>query len=195
MNFKNVVCFAVASSLTGTVAFGHGGATGIVKERMDGMGVMGKAVKLIAPMMQGEVAYDADAIRDAAEEIGRHAGDALTKLFPEGSLQKPTEAKPEIWENWDQFVALAEQLQVFSEGLALAADNGVMMGGSQPAATMMGGGTMMGGTGMMSGTGMMMGQMPAMDLDHLAEMPADGVFNMMSQTCAACHTLFRAESQ
>ena len=175
-------------------ALAHGGATGIVKERMDGMGVMSKAVKVIAPMMQGQVAYDAEAIRNAAEAIGQHSGEALTKLFPEGSLDKPTEAKPEIWENWNQFSALAEQLQVFSEGLALASENGVMMGGAQPATSMMGAG-MMGGTDMMGGSGMMGGQIPAMDLAHIATMPADGVFNMMSQTCAACHTLFRAESK
>ena len=105
--------------------------------------------------------------------------------------------------NSNHFISYSNgsKLRVFSEGLALAAENGVMMGGTQPAASMMGGGTMMGGAAMMGGAGviggagMMGGLMPAMDLDHLATMPADGVFSMMSQTCAACHTLFRTESQ
>ena len=30
-------------------------------------------------------------------------------MFPEGSTQKPTEALPVIWENWDEFEKIAEK--------------------------------------------------------------------------------------
>jgi hypothetical protein len=66
----------------------------------------------------------------------------------------------------------------------LAADNGLMMSGSGQGSGMMGGASMMGG-------GSMMGGSP--DQTQLSEMPADGVFMMLSQTCSACHTQFRSE--
>ena len=61
---------------------------------------------------------------------------------------------------------------------------------------MMGGSTMMGnGSGMMGGDSMMGGDAIGnmMTVDMIAEMPVDRVFTMISQTCSACHTKFRAE--
>ena len=49
---------------------------------------------------------------------------------------------------------------------------------------------MMTGASMMGG-GMMMGGVPGRE--ELSEMPADGVFMMLSQSCSACHTRFRSE--
>lgn len=190
MSIKTIACGAALASFIGAGALAHSGATGVVKERMNGMGVMGKAVKVIAGMMQGEVAYNTDTIRTAADEIGGHAGEELTKLFPEGTSMKPSEAKATIWTNWDRFEALAEDLHLYSKGLALASVNGIEVGGDAPAASMMGGSaTMMGGDAMMGG------QAPVRGLEELADMPADAVFNLMSQTCAACHTQFRTDSK
>jgi len=201
MSIKTIACGAALVSLIAASALAHSGATGVVKERMMGMGVMGKAVKAIASMMQGELPYNPDRVRTAAEDIGSHAGGALTKLFPEGTNKKPSEAKAAIWTNWDRFEALAEDLHLYSEGLALASVNGVMAGGDAPASDMMGGSammgsaTMMGSASMMGDDAMMGGQAPLPGLEELAEMPANAVFTLMSQTCAACHTQFRAESK
>lgn len=190
MKITTIVMGTALATLLAAAAFAHGKATGIVKERMDGMSVMGKTMKELAPMMRGDVAYDAQVVRDGAEQIGLHAGEALTKRFPQGSGGKHSEAKDTIWENWEEFAALAEQLRLYSEGLALAADNGLMMAGQATAdsSAMMGSGsTMMGGSAaMMSGV---------MGRKELSEMPADGVFTMVSQTCSACHTKFRAEAK
>ncbi|MAS04790.1 MAG: cytochrome C [Ahrensia sp.] len=177
-------------------AYAHGGATGIVKERMEAMGTMSDVVKALSAMMRGETAYNADAVRDGAETIRRHAGEALTGLFPEGSGGEPSEAKAEVWSNWDEFSALAAQLETLSEGLGLAADNGLMSGsGGQAQGGMMGGGTGMMGSAntMMGGTAPMMGRGGSFDAAVLAAMPADGVFNMIAQSCSACHTKFRLE--
>ncbi len=46
---------------------------------------------------------------------------------------------------------------------------------------------------MMGGGQMMNGGMP--DPDHLAEMPADRVFQMVTDTCSSCHTRFRKEEK
>ena len=195
MKISNLVPGAMVASIISAAALAHGGATGIVKERMDGMGVMKEAMKVLTPMMQGKTDYNAATVRSEAGKIAAHAGDALTKLFPEGSLDKPSEAKREIWQDWTSFSDLAAQLEFFSKGLADASENGLMMAGTQQGGNMMGGSTMMGsgtmmGGGMM-GSGSMMGG--RLDPDALAQMPADGVFMMLSQTCSACHTRFRSE--
>ncbi|WP_193175433.1 c-type cytochrome [Oricola nitratireducens] len=187
-------------------AYAHGGATGIVKERMEAMESMGDVVKKLSAVMRGETEYDAAAVKAGAETIRKHAGKAITELFPEGSAGGPSEAKPDIWSNWDEFSALAGQLETLAGGLEAAAGNGLMHGGRGPGA-----GNMMGqGNGMMgSGSGMMRGGMMGSgspmaggglmggagipDADALAAMPADGVFAMTVQTCSACHTKFRAE--
>ena len=98
-------------------AWAHGGATGIVKERMDAMEAIGKNVKVVGQMLKGELAYDGNKIETAARDIAGHAGDAMTRLFPEGSLMSPTEASPAIWTDWSRFAQFADNLK--SSALAL----------------------------------------------------------------------------
>ena len=76
-------------------------------------------------MMRGAQPYDADAVSEAAGIIRSHAGDALTDLFPEGSLNHPSEAKPDIWTDWSEFEALATRLADVATGLEMAAGNGL----------------------------------------------------------------------
>jgi cytochrome c556 len=161
-------------AFSGVAALAHSGATGVVKERMEGMKAMGDR---------------------------GHAGSAMTELFPEGSNAVPSEAKEDIWKEWETFAAMAHQLEVMAEALGRAAANATGAGPDASSGTMMGGAGMMGETGtmmgdsggMMGGLGMMGASAPMMDVDHLAEMPAEAVFTMMSRTCSACHTRFRAE--
>ncbi|WP_425053806.1 c-type cytochrome [Psychromarinibacter sp. S121] len=178
-----------------SAALAHTGATGIVKERMVAMSAMGDAVKAIAPMMSGEAAYDAEVVREAAELIGSHAGSAMTELFPENNENAASYVKDAIWEDWDTFTELAERLHTYSEGLALAADNGLASSrnGMADAGAMMGGDAMMGSGDMMGGSGMMADA--TMGREELAEMPADAVFAMVSETCSSCHTRFRTEAK
>ena len=185
---KTTVLSALFVTAAAVAAFAHSGATGLVKERMDAMSAMGNVVKVIAPMMRGETAYDASAVRAAAETIGSHAGADLTRLFPEGSGGKPSESKDTVWSNWNEFTEMAEQLEVYAEGLARAADNPMMADGQTGMST----GAMMGtGSGMMGG-GAMQGVLTA---DDIAAMPVDGAFAMVSQVCSACHTKFRTDSK
>lgn len=185
MKYVGFTGLALGLSLGIAVAGGvaaHSGAKGIVKNRMDGMMALGNSVKAITPMMRGKQAYDAEAVKGFAQDIRSHSGEAMTRLFPEGSSDAPSVAKPRIWTDWEEFEALALQLHVLSDGLEQAADNG-LAGPGAAGATMMGGGAMMGAAPT--------GGLP--NLDMLAEMPADAVFRMISQTCASCHTKFRTE--
>lgn len=49
--------------------FGHDGATGVVKERMDTMKSIGKAMKGLSAMVKGERAYDAAEVKTLATSI------------------------------------------------------------------------------------------------------------------------------
>ncbi|MCW2309390.1 c-type cytochrome [Rhodobium gokarnense] len=204
-----------ALSLSIAAAFAHGGAEGVVKDRMDAMKEMGKAVKATSAMFKGEAPYDLATVRKAAETINAHSGAALVKMFPEGTDHAPSEALPKIWNDRDRFEDLANRLKVLSEGLAEAADNGPgedgsgghmmepgsMMGSDgtmmEPGAMMGDGsmmdGSMMGGQSMMDGSMMDGSGMPTPEM--LAAMPAEGVFNMVVQTCSSCHTEFRRDKE
>lgn len=202
------VCAAALTALS-AAALAHGGATGIVKERMDAMSAMGAAVKSISMMITGATPYDAQIVKSGAAVIQSHAGDALTGLFPEGSQQMASEARPEIWSDWQDFQTLSLRLETLAQGLKLAADNGPIHDSESGPAAMMGssgskmmgteGSMMMGDSGMMgegSGMGSGMGsQVMEMIPEQLANMPVDGVFNMLTRTCSACHTRFRLEKK
>lgn len=189
---KRTLAAAAALLLAiGAVAYAHSGATGIYKERMDAMSAMGKVIKDLSAMMRGETDYDPVKVQEGARLIQSHAGEAMTTQFPEGTTEKPSEARAEIWSDWDTFSELAEQLQMNAVGLEKAASNGLAMGG-QTSGSMMGtdNGAMMGGQ-----SGMMGGNQAMMTSEQLASMPADGVFNAVAQTCSACHTKFRLEKK
>lgn len=198
----------VAGAAVSASVFAHSGATGIVGERMGHMKMLSDAMKQLTPMFTGKAPYDAAKVRNLANTVKDHGGATMTALFPEGSIKPPSEAKPEIWTDWQTFQALADQLETFGAGLAAAADNprGAMPGG----AGMMGQqGAMMGGSGQdmmgqsMTGQGMMgrgmmgsggaTGAMPQHAAEDLGQMPPGMVFGMITQTCSSCHTRFRAE--
>jgi len=88
----------------------HGGATGVVKERMDVMTMIGDAMKKITAMFKRQVPYDDQEVARLAAVIAEQGGEDLTKLFPEGSLHGPSEALPAVWERWDRFQTVAAQL-------------------------------------------------------------------------------------
>ncbi len=189
---------AVSLTVSTAVVMAHGGATGIVKERMDAMGDMKDSMKEVSDMFKGKAPYDANKVRTAAEVIKGHSGNALTKLFPEGSLQHPTEAKAVIWDEWDRFSKLADHLETLSEGLANAAENKDtpteqkgMMGNSE---MMMGGGNMMGSDHMMGNSSMMGGHM-VHTAEEYGKMPVEMVFKMVTDNCSSCHTRFRKEKE
>ena len=148
-------------------------ATGVVKERMEMMERLDELMDRVFAMLHGELPYDADTLRRDAEEIRGAAGAEMTRLFPEGSGGKPSEARPEIWTDFATFSHFAERLGWTAEMLARAADDPGedialprkwedvamgpgMMGGRGPRADM-GPGAMMGeadrGRGMMRGEG------------------------------------------
>lgn len=119
---KRTSLMALPLLLIAAAALAHGGATGIVKERMDQMGAVSKAMKAIGAMLKGAESYDAERVRTLANEIGEMGGERLVALFPENSLDPPTEARPEIWSDWERFERQANEMQDAARALAGAAD-------------------------------------------------------------------------
>lgn len=168
MRFNILIGAGMLTAVFVAGALAHGGATGIVKQRMDAMVVISKAAKSLSDMMRGKTAYDSVAVREGAAKIRTHAGQAMTALFPENTGGGPSEARPEIWADWEEFRVLAERLAVLAEGLELAARNGLANGDADKS---------------------MMAKMPT--ASELASMPANSVFDMLGRTCSACHQKFR----
>lgn len=119
MKLRVIAAAAVASCLvlSPVQVSAHGGAKGVVKQRMDQMEEMKDEVKSISAMLKGRSVYSREAMEAGVKRIQARSGDALLQLFPEGSLTKPSEALPEIWQQWPEFEQLANKQQALSEAL------------------------------------------------------------------------------
>ncbi|MEO1192861.1 MAG: cytochrome c [Pseudomonadota bacterium] len=155
-----------------------------IKERMALMKDMGQAMRTLAPIFKGTVAYDAEAVRSAAETIRARSGKEMTRLFPEGSLSAQSEALPAIWTDWERFAMLADELGFYATGLSAAAGNPRTDSGSQ------GGGTL---GGQAATLGEQAGEAAPKDPEALGKLSPDVAFSAMAQTCGTCHTSFRKD--
>ena len=201
---------ALAGSAIAAMALAHNGATGVVLDRMNGMTAMRDTVAELAPMMQGRVPYDTFIVSEGAGIIAGHASATMLALFPKDSLDGVTYAKPEIWSQWQDFAALAEELKTYADALAVAAPNGLepapppgdMAGmdhsamATQPeppadrgftVAELMGYGEKRVETPVARGT-----LDPGMLTVDLTTLAADDLFARISATCSSCHAQFRA---
>lgn len=194
MNKKILITSVVIASI-GVAAMAHNGATGIVKERMDGMSAMSKAVKALTPIMRGTADYDADKVRSAADVMIKHAGEQMTSLFPEGTGGMPSSALPAVWDNWEEFSKISNELKAYAEGMKIAAGNGLAGDAVEQGDAMMGGSddTMMGETTEDAMGGDAMGAETMITAEMFATMPVDTAFASVAQTCSACHQKFRAK--
>ena len=125
MNRKLLGCWVLALGVfaaAAVVADDDEGLTGVRKERHDLMEALGGAIEPMVGMVRGMQPYDADRMRELAEEIASLGGDNLTALFPEGSWHPDGEALPAIWEQWDRFSELAHNLVDAANAMAEAAD-------------------------------------------------------------------------
>ena len=129
--FARTACLAAGIAIATLPALrcvtAHEGATGVVKERMDAMDSMAKAMKAITQRVKAN--RDLGSIKRDAQAIHELAG-KMTSLFPPGSNQHPSGAKPAIWQKWPDFEAKARALAAESEKLARTdADDGKSIAG------------------------------------------------------------------
>ena len=119
---KRLLCaLGTVLLVVGSTSLSHESATGVVKQRMDEMERIGRAVKRINDRLKSkrglpEIARDAEEMRAAAARV--------PSLFPPGSRDGHSEATPAVWERWPEFVAAARALEGASEKLAATARSG-----------------------------------------------------------------------
>lgn len=105
---KHLLMLAVIASPT--LALAHPGATGIVKKRMDTMKDAGAIMKELGAMVKGEAAFDAATIARRGGDLKSHAA-SIPADFPAGSIFGPSEALPQIWEDFERFGTMASDLE------------------------------------------------------------------------------------
>ena len=99
----------------------HEGATGIAKDRMDLMSDMSQHLKNVAKRLNAN--RDLAAIAGDADHIARVAS-RIPDLFPPGSDKGITDAKPAIWQQWDEFVGDQKKLDDEAKKLSALATSG-----------------------------------------------------------------------
>ena len=112
-----VVALRVALVLlaAASAGFAHDHATGVVKERMEGMEAMAKAMKSIRGHLRAN--RNLEMIGPSARSVESLANRMLA-LFPPGTDRHPSEAKRAIWQNWADFESRARAFAVESQRLA-----------------------------------------------------------------------------
>jgi len=73
------ICLVIAGA---GMAWAHGGATGIVEDRMNAMSSLSESVKKLTPIMRGRTDYNAVTVQQEAEKIAKLGGSHLTEMFP-----------------------------------------------------------------------------------------------------------------
>lgn len=95
-------------------------AADVIAERKELMKANGAALKAIKAAVEAGKAGDAVA---PAEKIAMNLKMA-PKLFPKGSTEGETWAKPEIWDDWAKFEKAASDSAAAAEHLAMVAKSG-----------------------------------------------------------------------
>lgn len=124
MIFRNFLMLMVAGALAGA-AFAHADVQNAhVKARMDAMSAIGAATKVLGEMAKGSAEFDTDTAQAAIARIATHAA-KVPDLFEVEASDPMSEALPEIWINWEDFVARAEALEQVADKLEINAPEDV----------------------------------------------------------------------
>ena len=99
-------------------------ASPIVQARMDAMRAMKNDVKLIDDMLSGKKYLSVKRLQMTLDKIDAGSGEAMLKLFPQGSAGKPSDADPKIWTQWDDFTQLAGHFKQVAGQFSAAARAG-----------------------------------------------------------------------
>lgn len=121
----------VAFLATGMLAIGPAGVRadditdklppGPIRERHELMEEIGDQAENINNAFNvGSEGFDTSIIQRAGTTIAMDAH-RIPDLFPKGSTDPNSRALPKIWENWDEFVKLAKQLEDQAQKISAAA--------------------------------------------------------------------------
>ena len=101
-----------------SVAFAHSGVKDKnVKERMMLMKKLADNTKIIGHMLKGKTSFDANEAKLALERLSSLSL-KTPKVFEVSATDPKSEAKPTIWDEFDEFTKLSEDLASTSKVLA-----------------------------------------------------------------------------
>jgi len=126
MTFK-LTALALAASVLGTMSLAADAVDPAVIAQKTLMKSFGGAAKVLGEMAGGATAYDAAAAEAAKAALVAGAADIAVKFEKAGS-DPASEAKPEIWTNWDDFMVKAKALGDAAGALDVASLDGIKAG-------------------------------------------------------------------
>ncbi len=114
--------------MVGGVALAQSKATDPdVNARQTLMGNNGGAMKVLVGMAKGQAEFDAAAAEAAKATLLADSAEIAAK-FTNNASDPASKAKPEIWTNWDDFVAKAGGLTAAAEAMDTSSLDGVKAG-------------------------------------------------------------------
>ena len=118
-SFKILFCFSVMLlALIGSLAFAHDGVKNKdVQARMVLMSNMASNMKVIGKMARNPAEFDRKRAEEALLEIAR-LSEQTPDAFKKEANDPKSEAKAEIWTDFDNFKKLSENLMVDAKSLA-----------------------------------------------------------------------------
>ncbi len=95
---------------------------GTIKYRQHYMSAIGGHTGALRRLKEGQFTAEGHALMhaEALAELTKH----IVALFPEGTEIGKTDAKPEIWQDWEDFKAKAKESQAAAQALLKAVEAG-----------------------------------------------------------------------
>ena len=115
--------FALSSFLISSIAFAHSGVKDKnVKERMMLMKTMANNTKLIGKMLKKQTPFELNEVRRALEKLS-YLSLQTPKVFEVNATDPKSEAKQNIWDEFDEFTKLSNELAKNTSELAILVES------------------------------------------------------------------------
>lgn len=114
-------------ALPGTLVAHENAKNPAVIKRMDAMEAIGGAMKVLAGMAKGEMAFDAEKTQ-AAFAVIADKGALVPGFFEAEETDPVTEALPAIWKNWDDFVQKSDAMVSAARSVGTVTDQSALGG-------------------------------------------------------------------
>lgn len=121
---KTLISLLATAVLAGPAAAADSPKDKAVKYRQAVMTVVGSNFKPMGAMVKGEIPFDAAVFARHASDLAAITGVDILRGFPEDSEGGDSEAKPDIWLDWEDFKAKMEDMSRESAALAKVATGG-----------------------------------------------------------------------
>jgi len=119
-----VIALIGAGLLAPAIAHEQTSAEAAIDYRTSVMTVFRWNIKPMGDMMKGDIPFDGPAFARHAKDLAAAASVDLMSGFPEESEEGDTDAKPEVWMEWEDFQKKFKDLQEQSAKLAEVAAGG-----------------------------------------------------------------------